>query len=67
METYTVLRDELLIFFSVSTLLNIHAFLPSENRVNSCAELKKNFLWRPLCIYLCLKGKKEKVSLKKCL
>jgi hypothetical protein len=33
------------------------AFSPSENRVNSCAELKKNLLWCSLCIYLYLKGK----------
>lgn len=33
------------------------AFSPSENRVNSCAELKKNLIWCSLCVYLYLKGK----------
>lgn len=41
---HIVLRDEPFNFLSVSTLLNVHAFLPSENRVNSCTELKENFL-----------------------
>lgn len=53
-----LIRGQILCF-SVSAFLSNCAFSPSEYRVNSCAEPKKNLIWCSFCVYLCLKGRES--------